>query len=26
MLAKEYGVGESTIRRIRDGEAYKDVK
>ena len=26
MLAREYGVGESTIRRIRDGEAYKDVK
>jgi len=25
MLAKEYGVGESTVRRIRDGEAYKDV-
>ena len=26
MLAREYGVGESTIRRIRNGEAYKDVK
>jgi len=26
MLAKEYKVGESTIRRIRDGEAYKDVQ
>jgi len=26
MLAKEYDVGESTIRRIRDGEAYKDVQ
>lgn len=26
MLAREYGVGESTIRRIRDGKAYKDVK
>jgi len=25
MLAREYGVGESTIRRIRDGKAYKDV-
>jgi hypothetical protein len=24
-LAREYGVGESTIRRIRDGERYKDV-
>ena len=26
MLAKEYGVGESTIRRIRNGERYGDVK
>jgi len=26
MLAREYGVGESTIRRIRDGERYGDVK
>ena len=26
LLAREYGVGESTIRRIRDGKAYKDVK
>ena len=26
MLAREYGVGESTIRRIRNGKAYKDVK
>ena len=26
MLSREYGVGESTIRRIRDGEVYKDVK
>jgi group I intron endonuclease len=25
MLAREYNVGESTIRRIRDSEAYKDV-
>ena len=25
-LARQYGVGESTIRRIRNGEAYKDVK
>ena len=25
-LAKEYGVGESTIRRIRDGERYGDIK
>ena len=25
MLAREYGVGESTIRRIRDGKAYKDA-
>lgn len=25
-LAREYGVGESTIRRIRDGERYEDVK
>jgi len=24
-LAREYGVGESTIRRIKNGEAYKDV-
>jgi hypothetical protein len=24
-LAKEYGVGESTIRRIRDGKRYGDV-
>ena len=26
MLSREYGVGESTIRRIRDGKAYKDVR
>ena len=26
LLAREYGVGESTIRRIRDGKAYKDVQ
>ena len=26
MLAKEYNVGESTIRRIRNGERYGDVK
>ena len=26
MLAREYGVGESTIRRIRNGECYGDVK
>ena len=26
MLAREYGVGESTSRRIRDGEAYKDIQ
>jgi len=25
-LAREYGVGESTIRRIRDGEQYGDVQ
>ena len=25
-IAKKYNVGESTIRRIRDGERYKDVK
>ena len=25
-LAKEYGVGESTIRRIRDGERYGDIR
>ena len=25
-LAREYGVGESTIRRIRDGERYGDIK
>jgi hypothetical protein len=25
-LAKEYGVGSTTIARIRDGEAYKEVK
>lgn len=25
-LAREYGVGESTIRRIRNGERYEDVK
>ena len=25
-IAKKYNVGESTIRRIRDGESYKDVK
>ena len=25
-LARQYGVGETTIRRIRSGEAYKDVK
>ena len=26
ILAREYGVGESTIRRIRDGERYGDIK
>jgi group I intron endonuclease len=26
MLAREYGVSESTIRRIRDGERYGDIK
>jgi len=25
-IARQYGVGESTIRRIRDGERYGDVK
>jgi len=25
-LAREYGVSESTIRRIRDGERYGDIK
>ena len=25
-IARKYSVGESTIRRIRDGERYKDVK
>jgi hypothetical protein len=25
-LARQFGVGESTIRRIRDGERYGDVK
>jgi len=25
-LARQYGVGETTIRRIRSGEAYKDVQ
>jgi len=26
LLAREYGVSESTIRRIRDGERYGDIK
>lgn len=26
LLARQYNVGESTIRRIRDGEAYRDVE
>ena len=25
-LARKYGVGESTIRRLRDGERYTEVK